>query len=47
VAGLSDTALSLCDLAIEIPMFGAKQSLNVAVATGILLFECVRALHEG
>jgi tRNA G18 (ribose-2'-O)-methylase SpoU len=47
VTGLSDTALSFCDLALEIPMYGAKQSLNVAVATGILLFECVRALHQG
>ena len=44
MAGLSDAALAYCDSAIEIPMFGVKQSLNVAVATGVLLFECVRAL---
>ncbi len=44
VAGVSDDALALCDLAIEIPMFGTKQSLNVAVATGIICFESVRAL---
>lgn len=44
VAGVSDEALALCDLAIEIPMFGTKQSLNVAVATGIICFESVRAL---
>lgn len=45
IAGVSDEALALCDMAIEIPMFGAKQSLNVAVATGIICFECVRTLH--
>jgi tRNA G18 (ribose-2'-O)-methylase SpoU len=44
IAGISDQALELCDMAIEIPMFGTKQSLNVAVATGVILFECLRAL---
>lgn len=45
IAGVSDEALALCDMAIEIPMYGVKQSLNVAVATGIICFECVRALR--
>jgi 23S rRNA (guanosine2251-2'-O)-methyltransferase len=45
LVGTSDEALALCDMAIEIPMFGAKQSLNVAVATGIICFECVRVLN--
>ncbi|MFZ1730650.1 MAG: RNA methyltransferase [Bacteroidota bacterium] len=45
VAGVSDEALAMCDLAIEIPMFGAKQSLNVAVATGVICFEAVRVLQ--
>ena len=44
VSGLGERALEYCDLAYEIPMFGVKQSLNVSVATGIMLFECVRAL---
>jgi tRNA G18 (ribose-2'-O)-methylase SpoU len=44
ITGVSPEALELCDLAIEIPMFGIKQSLNVAVAAGIVLFECVRVL---
>ena len=30
--------LNLCDQVIEIPMRGIKESLNVAVATGIALF---------
>lgn len=46
IAGISGEALALCDMAIEIPMYGAKQSLNVAVATGIICFECVRALQS-
>ena len=45
IAGISEEALALCDMAIEIPMYGAKQSLNVAVATGVICFECVRALR--
>jgi 23S rRNA (guanosine2251-2'-O)-methyltransferase len=47
ITGLSPAAIAACDSAIEIPMFGVKQSLNVAVATGILLFECVRVLLPG
>jgi 23S rRNA (guanosine2251-2'-O)-methyltransferase len=45
IAGVSDDALALCDMAIEIPMYGVKQSLNVAVATGIICFEIVRVLR--
>jgi len=44
ITGISDSALSLCDIAVEIPMFGVKQSLNVAVATGVICFESVRVL---
>jgi tRNA G18 (ribose-2'-O)-methylase SpoU len=42
ITGVSDKALALCDTAVEIPMLGMKHSLNVAVATGIVVFECVR-----
>jgi 23S rRNA (guanosine2251-2'-O)-methyltransferase len=42
ITGVSDRALALCDMAVEIPMLGAKHSLNVAVAYGVALFECVR-----
>jgi 23S rRNA (guanosine2251-2'-O)-methyltransferase len=43
ITGVSDEALSLCDLSISIPMYGAKHSLNVAVAYGVAVFECIRA----
>lgn len=39
VDGVDAAALSYCEGAIEIPQFGTKHSLNVAVATGILVWE--------
>ena len=42
LTGLDNSLLNLCDDAVEIPMFGAKHSLNVSVAAGIVLFEAVR-----
>ncbi len=41
VDGLSAEDLSLCDLVAEIPMKGRKESLNVAVAVGIVLFSLI------
>lgn len=38
VRGLSKSLLSLCDELIEIPMHGKKESLNVSVAAGVILF---------
>lgn len=38
VRGLSKQARALCDDLIEIPMVGEKESLNVAVAAGIVLY---------
>ncbi len=35
VDGVSDEVIAVCDLAMEIPQWGAKQSLNVSVAFGI------------
>lgn len=43
ITGVSDDALALCDDSLVIPMLGAKHSLNVAVAYGVALYECVRA----
>ena len=44
VFGISDELLPLSDSAIEIPQFGTKHSLNVSVATGIVLWEAVKQL---
>lgn len=40
--GLTDAALSACDDAVEIPMPSHMNSLNVAVATGVFLYEATR-----
>jgi 23S rRNA (guanosine2251-2'-O)-methyltransferase len=37
VDGVSQEALEVADTAVEIPMFGEKESLNVSVSTGIAL----------
>lgn len=42
IVGVSNEVIKFCDGAIEIPMFGIKQSLNVAVAYGIAVFELAR-----
>ncbi|HNP49134.1 MAG TPA: TrmH family RNA methyltransferase [Bacteroidia bacterium] len=39
--GVSEKALALCDLAIEIPQEGTKHSINVAVCTGIVVWDFV------
>jgi len=38
VRGLSRNVRDECDVLVEIPMRGKKESLNVAVAAGIILF---------
>ncbi len=40
--GVSEAYWKLCDGAIKIPMKGEIESLNVSVATGIVLFEALR-----
>jgi len=40
--GISGEYLKLCDEAVKIPMPGKTASLNVSVATGIVLFEAIR-----
>ncbi len=38
VTGVSSEVLKVSDIVAEIPMAGEKESLNVSVATGVLLF---------
>jgi len=38
ITGVSQELLDMCDFSIEIPQFGIKQSLNVAVAYGVTIF---------
>lgn len=39
ITGVSQELIDLCDYSIEIPQYGIKQSLNVAVAYGIAIYE--------
>lgn len=40
VGGISEKVCSLADSTIEIPMYGKKESLNVGVSAGVVLFGC-------
>jgi tRNA G18 (ribose-2'-O)-methylase SpoU len=46
LTGVSPSVVAAADMALEIPMFGVKQSLNAAVAYGIAVFELVRIWQE-
>lgn len=46
ISGIDDELLQFVDFALEIPMFGHKHSLNVSVATGIMLYEALRIYTE-
>ena len=40
--GISDELISICKKKIFIPMAGMVQSLNVSVATAVILYEALR-----
>jgi tRNA G18 (ribose-2'-O)-methylase SpoU len=42
ISGISRELIKEADIAVDIPMYGMKQSLNAAVAFGIALFEFVK-----
>jgi 23S rRNA (guanosine2251-2'-O)-methyltransferase len=46
IAGVGAATLAECDGAIEIPMYGVKHSLNVAVAFGIAVWKLVESLKS-
>ena len=39
VKGISQALVDLCEAGIEIPQFGTKHSLNIAVAVGVVLWD--------
>ena len=47
VNGVSDSVIELYETSVEIPQFGTKHSFNVAVSTGILLWEISRKMRLG
>ena len=40
-SGLSDNLSDTCDVLVKIPMRGGAESLNLAIATGIMLYQAV------
>ncbi|MDF1779921.1 MAG: RNA methyltransferase [Alcanivoracaceae bacterium] len=40
--GISDLAIESCDLCVSIPMHGIIESFNLAVSTGIVLYEVTK-----
>ncbi len=45
VHGVSEEAIALGDLALEIPQLGTKHSLNISVCLGIVVWEIFRKLY--
>ena len=41
--GLSAEHLSACDTSVSVPLYGDAESLNIAIAAAICLYDCVRA----
>jgi tRNA G18 (ribose-2'-O)-methylase SpoU len=44
VTGVEQSTIAQCDGIIEIPQLGTKHSLNIATATGVVLWEVVRTI---
>jgi RNA methyltransferase, TrmH family len=42
--GITEEVVALCDIAAKIPIYGRNESLNVSVATGIILYEIRKRL---
>jgi tRNA G18 (ribose-2'-O)-methylase SpoU len=45
ITGVSPAILAEADMAVDIPMYGMKQSLNAAVAYAVALYEFVRIVR--
>lgn len=47
VDGVNQEIIDICDAVIEIPQFGTKHSLNVAVSSGIVLWHLINQKLKG
>ena len=47
VSGVDKEVLDQCDVILEIPMRGKKNSLNVSVASGIALYQITSRIERG
>ena len=46
VTGVDAAVLAACDAVVEVPVFGVKNSLNVACCTSIALYEVLRRMGK-
>ncbi len=46
VSGVSDELVQLADRVLEIPQFGTKHSLNIAVTTGIVCWDFIQKITK-
>ena len=46
VKGVSQEVVDLCDQAIEIPQFGTKHSINVAVCAGVVVWDLWSKINQ-
>lgn len=46
VSGVDQAVIDICDACIEIPQFGTKHSLNLAVSVGIVVWEMANKLRR-
>ena len=46
VKGVKQSVVDMCKIAIEIPQFGTKHSLNVSVSAGIVIWEFARQMMD-
>ena len=46
VKGVQQEVVNICDQTIEIPQFGTKHSLNIAVTAGIVLWDLFNKLKR-
>ncbi len=45
INGVSKEALEICETSVAIPMHGQKESLNVEVSFGIIIYEIIRQFN--
>ena len=46
VDGVSEEAMSMADFVVEIPQYGTKHSLNIAVSIGIVVWEFLKGFRN-
>ncbi|MEC8323757.1 MAG: TrmH family RNA methyltransferase, partial [Bacteroidota bacterium] len=46
VKGVSQAVVNHCDGVIEIPQFGTKHSLNIAVSAGVVLWDLYSKINQ-